>query len=149
MTDHISESYRSWNMSRIKSADTKPEILVRKYLFSRGFRFRLNGKISKNYYSSGVLPGKPDIVLAKYRTVIFVHGCFWHHHTKCKRATWPKTNKKYWIPKIENNIARDRNNARALKKLGWDVEIIWECETSGKKLEGVAKKMKSLVVRQN
>jgi DNA mismatch endonuclease, patch repair protein len=147
MTDHISKEHRSWNMSRIKSADTKPEVLVRKKLFQFGFRYNLNGKISKKYYNSGYLPGKPDIVLPMYREVIFVHGCFWHHHPKCKRATWPKTNKGYWIPKIKKNILRDKKNIKYLSKLGWHVNVIWECEINDgrfeKKLNDIMKEMKN------
>jgi len=150
MTDHISMEQRSWNMSRIKSVDTQPELILRKRLFKYGFRYRLNGDVSKEYYSSGKLPGKPDIVLSKYKTAIFIHGCFWHHHLGCKRGTWPKTNKEYWISKIEKNIARDKKNIRSLKKLGWNVEVIWECEIQNKKLENklnkVIKKMKVLFV---
>jgi len=134
MTDSISKKHRSWNMSRIKSVNTKPEVIVRSILFKLGFRFRLNGKVSKKYSAKGKLPGKPDIVLAKYKTVIFVHGCFWHHHQGCKRATWPKSNKEYWIPKIENNIIRDKENIKKIEKLGWKIYIIWECEINGNKL---------------
>ena len=116
------------------TANTKPEIIVRSILFKLGFRFRLNGKVSKKYMAKGKLPGKPDIVLAKYKTVIFVNGCFWHHHEGCKRATWPKTNKDYWVPKIKKNITRDKENIEKLEKLGWNVYIIWECEINDKKL---------------
>ncbi len=133
MTDKISQRQRSWNMSRIRSANTKPEMIARSTLFKLGFRFRLNGKAPKKYFTKRKLPGKPDIVLAKYKTVIFVHGCFWHHHEGCKRATWPKTNKEYWIPKIKNNVIRDKENIKTLNKLGWKVFIIWECEISDKK----------------
>lgn len=149
MTDHISKKQRSWNMSRIKSANTKPEIIVRSTLFKLGFRFRLNGKVSKKHFAEGKLPGKPDIVLAKYRTVILIHGCFWHHHEGCKRASWPKTNKEYWIPKIKNNVKRDKENIKELKKLGWKVYIIWECEIRGEKfmpiINVIIKEMKKRV----
>ena len=130
MTDHISKEHRSWNMSRIKSSDTKPERIVRSLLHRMGYRFRLNGKISKKYYQKGVLPGKPDIVMAGYKTVIFVHGCFWHHHQNCKKANLPKSNKEYWIPKINKNVNRDKMHIKELKKNGWKVLVIWECEIS-------------------
>lgn len=133
-------------MSRIRSANTKPEIIVRSALFKLGFRFRLSGKVSEKYCPNGCLPGKPDIVLAKYKTVIFVHGCFWHHHAGCKRASWPKSNKEYWIPKIKINIIRDRKNIKELKKMKWNVEIIWECETKEKRLE---QKLDKIIKRMN
>ncbi|NOX81845.1 MAG: DNA mismatch endonuclease Vsr [Alphaproteobacteria bacterium] len=106
-------------MRAVKSKDTKPEIVVRKALFALGYRYRLNVKH---------LPGKPDLVFAKYRTVIFVHGCFWHGH-HCKRgARTPKTNTAYWTNKIARNKARDKKNAAALRKLGWRVITLWECK---------------------
>jgi len=122
MADNKTLSARSLNMSRIRSKDTKPEILVRKYLFSKGFRYR-------KYCSN--LPGKPDIVLPKYKTVIFVHGCFWHKHN-CNFFRLPKTNTEYWANKIENNVLRDKKNIIELKKLGWKVIIVWECELFSK-----------------
>lgn len=111
---------RSWNMGRIRSKNTKPEKLVRSLLHGMGYRFRLHKKD---------LPGKPDIVLPKYRTVLLVHGCFWHRHPGCKYSYTPKTRKKFWETKFEKNVERDRTNIDALKKLGWNVEIIWECQT--------------------
>lgn len=125
MADNKTLSARSLNMSRIRSKDTKPEILVRKYLFSKGFRYR-------KYCSN--LPGKPDIVLPKYKTVIFVHGCFWHKHN-CNFFRLPKTNTEYWANKIENNVLRDKKNIIELKKLGWKVIIVWECELFSKVLD--------------
>lgn len=122
MADNKTLSARSLNMSRIRSKDTKPEILVRKYLFSKEFRYR-------KYCSN--LPGKPDIVLPKYKTVIFVHGCFWHKHN-CNFFRLPKTNTEYWANKIENNVLRDKKNIIELKKLGWKVIIVWECELFSK-----------------
>lgn len=119
MTDHLTPDKRSWNMSRIRSKNTKPEKFVRSLLHSMGYRFRIHRKD---------LPGKPDIVLPKYKTVIFVHGCFWHQHPRCKRATMPKSNQDYWIPKIQRNIERDKENQRFLKEAGWKVVVIWECE---------------------
>ena len=113
-------------MSRIRGTDTKPEILVRSMLHRAGYRFRKNVK---------TLPGKPDIVLPKYKTVIFVHGCFWHRHKNCKDATTPKTNKAFWNKKFERNVANDKKHARELKKLGWRVITVWECQVNtGKKL---------------
>ena len=106
-------------MSHIKSKNTKIEIKVRKYLFSKGFRYRVNVKD---------LPGKPDIVLKKYKTVIFVNGCFWHRHKNCKLATTPKTNTEYWVNKFNHNIENDQKNYEKLNVLGWHVIILWECE---------------------
>jgi DNA mismatch endonuclease (patch repair protein) len=119
MTDVHSKETRSYNMSRIRSKDTKPELLVRKYLFSKGFRYRLHEK---------KLPGKPDLVLTKYKTVIFVHGCFWHSHQNCKYAVIPKSNLEYWQNKISKNQSRDSVNEDQLAKLGWKIIVIWECE---------------------
>ena len=110
---------RSYNMSRIKGKNTKPEELVRKYLFSQGFRYRKNDKR---------LPGSPDIVLPKYKTVIFVNGCFWHGHEGCKNFVWPKSNEEFWKNKIETNIARDKKKTQVLEELGWRVIVVWECE---------------------
>lgn len=118
MADNHTPEERSYNMSRIRYKDTKPEEKVRKYLFSKGFRYR------KNVQS---LPGRPDIVLPKYRTVIFVHGCFWHKHD-CKRFRWPSTNAEYWTKKITNNAKRDRDNIEKLQHDGWNVIVVWECE---------------------
>ena len=106
-------------MSRIKGKNTKPEELVRKYLFSQGLRYRKNDKR---------LPGSPDIVLPKYKTVIFVNGCFWHGHEGCKHFVWPKSNEEFWKNKIETNIARDKQKTKALEELGWKVIVVWECE---------------------
>lgn len=119
MTDvHVTET-RSYNMSQIKGKDTKPEEIVRKYLFSKGFRYRKN--VSN-------LPGKPDIVLPKYKTCIFVNGCFWHKHEGCKYFVWPKNNADFWKEKIEKNTARDTQNFARLESEGWRVLIIWECQ---------------------
>ena len=118
MADTKTPAERSENMSRIRSTNTKPEEIVRKYLFSHGFRYRKN---DKRY------PGKPDIVLPKYRTVIFVNGCFWHMHG-CSRSRLPRSNEEYWKPKIERNIKRDAENKQKLEVAGWNVIIVWECE---------------------
>ncbi|MDQ1806251.1 DNA mismatch endonuclease Vsr [Chryseobacterium sp. CKR4-1] len=119
MMDVHSKEIRSYNMSKIKGKDTKPEILVRKFLFAHGFRYRLHDK---------KLLGKPDIVLRKYNAVIFVHGCFWHGHDGCKKFVIPKTRTDFWLNKIKTNISNDNKNIEALKKDGWNVIIIWECE---------------------
>ena len=113
---------RSRNMSAIKSKNTKPEIAVRKLLHSMGYRFRLHRKD---------LPGSPDIVLPKYKTVIFVHGCFWHRHENCKYATTPKTRKEFWEKKFRENINRDNLNQANLSLKGWKIIIIWECQLKG------------------
>jgi len=133
MADHLTAEKRSWNMSRIRSKDTSPEKTVRSILHKMGYRFRLHRKD---------LPGKPDIVLRKYNTVIFCHGCFWHQHPGCKRATIPKSNTDYWIPKLRKNISRFSSVEKELKDKGWKVAVIWECETRrpnelAKKIEGI------------
>lgn len=119
MADVHSSETRSYNMSRIRNKDTTPEELVRKHLFSKGFRYRKN---------DARLPGKPDIVLSKYKAVIFVNGCFWHGHTGCRYFVWPKNNSEFWREKIIGNIARDQKNYELLRELGWHVFVIWECE---------------------
>lgn len=125
MADSLTPEHRSWNMSRIKSKDTKPEKIVRSILHRMGFRFRLHRKD---------LPGSPDIVLPKHHTVIFVHGCFWHRHEGCKECTTPKTNTKFWLEKFQKNIERDQNAQRSLDELGWHVVTVWACETKGPEL---------------
>ena len=117
--DTISKEHRSWNMSRIQGKNTKPEIVVRKLLHSMGYRFRLHRKD---------LPGKPDIVLPKYKTVIFVNGCFWHRHEGCKYAYHPKSRIEFWENKFKGTILRDQNAYIELEKLGWKVVVMWECE---------------------
>lgn len=119
MVDHISPERRSLNMSRIASANTKPEVLVRSLLHGLGFRFRKN--VNR-------LPGKPDIVLKKHHAVIFVHGCFWHKHVGCKRSNIPKSNIDYWKPKLDCNAKRDESNIIKLGEMGWKVLVVWECE---------------------
>ena len=119
---HKVSEQRSRNMSAIKSKNTKPEIAVRKLLHSMGYRFRLHRKD---------LPGSPDIVLPKYKTVIFVHGCFWHRHENCKYATTPKTRKEFWEKKFRENINRDNLNQANLSLKGWKIIIIWECQLKG------------------
>ena len=119
MADTISKEKRSWNMSRIRSKNTSIEIKVRKDLFHRGFRYRINVQS---------LPGKPDIVLPQYRTVIFIHGCFWHRHEGCKYATTPSSNADFWKNKFEKNVLNDAQHLQDLKILGWNVITVWECE---------------------
>lgn len=117
--DMFSVEKRSWIMGRVHSKDTKPEIKVRSLLHRLGYRFRIH---------RNDLPGKPDIVLSKYMTAVFVHGCFWHRHPRCKRASTPSTNMSYWLPKFERTVARDRKNQRLLRRMGWKVAIVWECQ---------------------
>ena len=119
MTDKLTKQKRSENMSKIHGKDTSLEIKVRKYLYHHGFRYRKN--VSD-------LPGRPDILISKYRTVIFVNGCFWHHHHGCKLATIPKSNTKYWKDKIDKNVKRDIRNIRLLEQMEYRVIIVWECE---------------------
>ena len=129
---------RSYNMSRIKGKDTKPEEIVRKYLFSKGFRYRKNDP---------KLPGKPDIVLPKYRTVIFVNGCFWHMHEGCRYFVWPKHNAEFWEKKIRDNAERDIRNYKKLEEQGWKVLTIWECGLKDAKDETLQWLEKQLVLR--
>ena len=119
MADLYTSKERSYNMSRIKGTNTKPEEIVRKFLFSKGLRYR------KNVSS---LPGKPDIVLPKYKVCIFVNGCFWHKHDGCKYFVWPKSNHEFWRNKITGNAERDKRNTELLVAAGWRVMTIWECE---------------------
>lgn len=125
MADVHSKEIRSYNMSKIKSKDTKPELLVRKFLHKHGFRYRLHVKD---------LPGKPDIVLPRYKTVIFVHGCFWHGHENCKYYVVPKTRTEWWLNKINNNIIRDEFTGKSLIDQGWHIIVIWECELKKNKI---------------
>ena len=122
MADNHTKEVRSKNMSHIRSTNSKPEEIVRKYLFSKGFRYRKNVR---------TLSGCPDIVLPKYKTVVFVNGCFWHKHD-CPRFVWPSSNEEYWRPKIQRNVDRDRKNAEDLRAMGWTVLTIWECQLKKK-----------------
>lgn len=126
MTDIFSKSKRSAIMSKIPSKNTKPEIVLRKALFAKGYRYRINYK---------KLPGKPDIVLSKYKTVIFVNGCFWHSHINCKDAHLPKTNTEFWKNKIDQNVERDTKNIQQLSDLGWNIITVWECEIKKKNID--------------
>jgi len=133
MADFLSPVERSQRMTRIRSKDTVPEITLRRALHSRGFRYRLNDK---------QLPGKPDLVLAKYRAVIFVHGCFWHRHGGCKVATTPKSNTSFWTEKFDRNVARDTRVTDQLISKGWRVLVAWECELdSSRKAEVTADRL--------
>ena len=125
MADNHTQEVRSRNMSHIRSTNSKPEEKVRKYLFSKGFRYRKN---DKRY------PGKPDIVLPKYKTVIFVNGCFWHKHD-CPRFIWPSSNEEYWRPKISRNVERDTLVQSQLRELGWNVLVVWECQLKKKEFQ--------------
>ena len=131
--DIFSEEQRSYVMRSVGSKDTKPERIVRSFLHRNGFRFRLHAKN---------LPGKPDLVLPRYRAVVFVNGCFWHRHKGCKRATTPKTREDFWADKFRKNVARDKRNYRELRKMGWEAIIIWECEL--RNLDAQAKALRTL-----
>ena len=139
--DNRSKEARSRNMSRIPSKNTKPEEIVRKYLFSQGFRYRKN--VSK-------LPGKPDIVLPMYKTVVFVNGCFWHAHQDCKWFVPPKSNSEFWQNKFNYNANRDEQNYQKLRDLGWKVVVVWECEIrhgdADKRLKQLVEEIKMLEI---
>lgn len=119
-------------MASIRSRDTKPELLVRSFLHRRGFRFRVADRR---------LPGRPDIVLPKYRSVVFVHGCFWHQHTGCRFAVLPKANGPFWRAKLSRNVERDQECASALRQDGWRVDVVWECELAPRTLQRLAKRI--------
>jgi len=120
MTDVFSKEKRSWIMSRVKGRDTKPEMLVRSFVHRMGFRFRVHRRD---------MPGNPDIVLPRHGKVIFVHGCFWHGHKRCARSKRPTTNKRFWNKKLDGNIERDKRFRRKLRRMGWKVLVVWQCET--------------------
>lgn len=132
MADVYSKEIRSYTMSKIRKTNTKPEMLVRSFLFKNGFRFRVHVK---------TLVGNPDIVLSKYKTIIFINGCFWHAHKDCRLNRMPKSRQEYWIPKINRNVERDRINKVELKKMGWKIITIWECKLSKKNREKEFKKL--------
>lgn len=136
--DVMSPERRSRNMSAIKGSNTKPEIAVRQILHSLGFRFRLHRKD---------LPGRPDIVLAKYRTVVFVHGCFWHRHPGCRLASTPATRAEFWEAKFSRNVVRDRENYTKLMELGWRIIVVWECDLRNR--EDLAHRLYSCLKEEN
>mgnify|MGYP001152992603 FL=1 len=121
MADHLTKEKRSWNMSRIRSKNTKPELIVRKVLHNSGIRYRLHARN---------LPGKPDLSNKSKKFAIFVNGCFWHQHKGCKRASIPKSNTDYWIPKLEKNVNRLKENLKTLDTMGYRTAVIWECEVN-------------------
>lgn len=139
MTDVHDKKTRSYNMSQIKGKNTKPEMLVRKFLFSQGFRYKLHDK---------KLPGRPDIVLPKYKTVIFVHGCFWHGHSDCKYFVIPKTRTQWWINKINRNKEKDLENQKKLKRENWKIINIFECELKGNQKDKRLQKLITKLIKQ-
>ena len=138
--DVHSKEIRSYNMSCIKGKGTKPEEIVRKYLFSQGFRYRKNDKR---------LPGTPDIVLPKYKTVVFVNGCFWHGHEGCKYFVWPRNNAEFWHKKINDNILRDQRKIQALDLQGWKVIVVWECNIRHDKDNTLKSLIKEITSNEN
>ncbi len=138
--DTWTKDKRSEVMSKIPTKGTRPEIAFRKALFARGFRYRLNDK---------KLPGKPDVVLPRYNTVIFVHGCFWHGHDGCKNARIPKSNVEFWEDKILCNRERDKSNLAKLEKLGWNVLTVWECEVSKRRLNNTVNNVVEALLRKS
>lgn len=137
MVDKYSKKVRSHIMSQVRSKDTQPEIIVRKYLFSKGLRFRKN---DIRY------PGSPDIVLPKYKTMVFVHGCFWHRHDGCKYATMPKSNVDFWKKKFYRTLERDEYNMKILEEMGWTVIIVWECQLKKDKKEKTLEKLYTKII---
>jgi DNA mismatch endonuclease (patch repair protein) len=140
MPDVHDSKTRSYNMSQIRGKDTKPEMVVRKFLFKNGFRYKLHDK---------KLPGKPDIVLPKYKTVIFIHGCFWHGHEGCKYFVIPKTRTEWWLAKIKKNKEIDFRSVASLKEKGWNIKIIWECELNSLLREGTLNSILDFITIEN
>ncbi|MGE3109710.1 MAG: very short patch repair endonuclease [Phycisphaerales bacterium] len=138
MTDRLTEAQRSHNMSRIRSKDTRPEMVVRRLVHAMGFRYRLHARS---------LPGKPDLVFPAKHKAILVHGCFWHRH-RCKEGRRsPQSRVEYWGPKIARNVDRDRRNRRRLRALGWSVLVVWECETLPSRLQGLSERVKRFLIQ--
>lgn len=133
MTDRITPSHRSWNMGRISGSNTAPELIVRSQLHRLGLRFRLHGRR---------LPGRPDIVLTRWRTVVLVHGCFWHRHQGCRFAYTPKSRQEFWLTKFSANVERDKRVSAQLSQAGWRVVTIWECETA--QMQTLSQRLKRL-----
>ncbi len=134
MTDIVDKATRSRMMAGIRGENTQPELIVRKYLFNKGFRYRLHNKR---------LTGKPDLVLPKYRSVVFIHGCFWHRHPGCKYAYTPKSNRVFWKKKLVSNVLRDKEVRKRLRKEGWCVHVIWECQFRERDLKKLADKIRN------
>ncbi|MDA7880234.1 very short patch repair endonuclease [Mariniblastus sp.] len=137
MTDHLSSERRSWNMSRIKSKNTKPEIAIRSIIHSFGYRFTVNGPLNRS------LPGKPDLALPRLNAVVFVHGCFWHRHG-CEETTMPKTRTEWWAEKFQKTVERDRRNAQRLRRNGWSVITVWACQLHADRCE----KLKARILKK-
>ncbi|HBC0467141.1 DNA mismatch endonuclease Vsr [Legionella pneumophila] len=134
MTDKLTPEHRSRNMAAIKNKNTRPELEIRSYLFKNGFRYTLHRKD---------LPGKPDLTLAKYKTAIFINGCFWHRHTGCKLAYTPKSNLEFWERKFQKNVENDLKKLKQLEMLGWKVIIVWECEIKNKNYDWLVNEIKN------
>ncbi len=139
MIDFLSPSERSERMSRIRGKDTRPELTLRKVLHALGLRYRLHGR---------GLPGKPDLVFPRYKTVVFVHGCFWHRHAGCSIATIPKSNTPFWLDKFDRNVARDAKVVANLQALGWTVHVVWECQLSSHSKAWQAGKELAEIIKQ-
>lgn len=137
--DNLTKENRIKNMQNIHSKDTAPERIVRAYLFKRGLRYRI---ADKRY------PGKPDIVLPRYKAVVFIHGCFWHQHPGCRRAVMPKSNVEYWKPKLKRNVERDKENIQELEQLGWRTFVVWECELSKEKRDATLDNLYKEIVNE-
>lgn len=138
--DNLTKEQRHKNMVNIKNKNTKPEELVRKYLFSKGLRYRKNVK---------TLPGCPDLVFPKYKTIVFINGCFWHQHENCRYAVMPKTNKEYWKKKLKRNIERDKSVQQELIKLGWNIITVWECELKKKQRDNTLESLYLKITNKN
>jgi DNA mismatch endonuclease, patch repair protein len=138
--DVYSAKKRSWLMSRVKGKNTRPELLVRSRMFREGFRFRIH---------VGALPGKPDIVLRRYRTVVFVHGCFWHGHSNCGRAQLPIQNRRFWKAKISDNVKRDTACKAELRRLGWKIQVVWTCDLRSPEIAETSLRRLSRVIRNS
>lgn len=134
MADIVDKATRSRMMSRIGGKNTSPEVAVRRFLHREGLRFRIHRRD---------LPGRPDVVLPRYRTVVFVHGCFWHRHAGCRYATTPSTNVAFWEKKFGQNVTRDARNLRELRRLGWRTIVIWECNLTPPHLSGLARRIRA------
>lgn len=139
MADIVTPEVRSKMMSRIRGRNTRPEITLRKALHNRGFRYRLNTR---------KLPGSPDIVLRKWKTVIFVHGCYWHRHAGCSKATTPSSNIEFWQNKFDQNVERDARNVTDLLAAGWRIGIVWECVLKSKQLEDIVASLEEFIVNE-